>query len=203
MLFQVVQLCDSDIDFIQSVQPKLLAHIGNSFLSWELGAFYDIASPPNPIAVKYFRYGKPASSYIPDLSPPTLLHWNISIATSQIDFVFNKRVNCSKTNISQMVLQSTAFVGTLRDSYTLSAPSISDSQLNTRVVCNAQQLNDARIRVVIGLDDMLNLKNFPFLAKSLQSTNLRFLDNAVMLLLTDITAVLFSILTTTCYYLLY
>ena len=59
-----------------------------------------------------------------------------------------------------MVLQSTAFVGTLRDSYTLSAPSSSDKQLNTRVVCNTQQLNDAKVRLVIGLDDKLNLKNF-------------------------------------------
>ena len=180
MICQVVQLCDSDIDFIQSVQAKLLANLGNSFLSWELGAFFDIASPPNPIAVNYFRYGIPASAYIQDLSLPTLVHWNISIAAAQIDFVFNKRVNCSKTNISQMVLQSTAFVGTLRDSYTLSAPSSSDKQLNTRVVCNTQQLNDAKVRLVIGLDDMLNLKNFPFLAKSLQSTYLRFLDKAVL-----------------------
>lgn len=183
MLCQVVQICSSDIDFIQSVQPKLLTNIGNSFLSWDPGTFYDIAVPPNPITVNYFRYGIPASAYIKDLSPPNLLYWNISIATGQIDFVFDKRVNCSKTNISQMILQSETFVGTLQDSYTLSAPSDSDKQLNTRVVCNSKQLNDAKIRLIIGLDDMMNLKNSPSLAKSLQSTNLRFLPNAVMLLL--------------------
>lgn len=177
----VVRLGQTDIDFIQSVQPDLLSSASNSYLSYLAGAFCDIARPPNQIIVNYFRYGIPVSLFTKDSAAPHLLYWNFSIPDARINFFFNKRVNCSKTKIGKIIVQARKFEGTLTDEiYTLSATK-SGEQLSTRVSCNSSQFNDAHVLVLLGLNDLLNFKTSPTLVKGPDSTFLRFLDDAVLI----------------------
>lgn len=177
----IIQLCPSDIDFIQYVAPRLLYSKENSFLSFLPGAFYDIANPPNQILVNYFRYGVPVSSFVSDLTPPKLLFWNFSYPAAELRLKFDKRVNCSTTNVTRFVLQSRSFMGTLQEYFHLSVstnPALR-KKLNSRVICDANEINIAHLTISLGLDDILQLKNFSYLAKSIESTFLRMLEGAV------------------------
>lgn len=153
-------LSTSDVDKMMAYAPHLALSRSNSYLAFLVGSVKDIAWSPNKIAAQVFRYGIQASTYIADTTAPYLLSFNLSMQDSYIDFYFDEVINCTKTDVTNIVLQYAEFIGTSSQKLSLTSASYPYCSVNY----------DRHVRVIIGLSDLNTLKSYSLLVKSLNTS---------------------------------
>lgn len=160
------KLSSVDIDNIMLMSPHLCTSITNTYLSFLTGAVRDIAVSSNSIQRVFDIYAKQVSEYIPDSLGPSIIHYNVSIPAQYISIYFNEMLNCSATDLDKISFQSTNFIGTLTERFSLHSSS------SSLVECRSTSPITRFIQIRIGHDDLLAIKSYTYLMKSASTTNL-------------------------------
>lgn len=166
-----VQLSEKDVNAMMALAPQLLFTASNTHISMKQGAVYDLATPANPSAVAYYRYGVLARTFVPDTTPPQMRWFNMSVQSGNLVFHFDELVVCSEVDPHQLVLQATQFNGQLKRVYRVSNAS--------RVDCSFGPKYDNYVYVTLDPDDLFALKAFTGFAKTMDNTYLRLLPGFV------------------------
>lgn len=169
----VLELSATDVDNIMMLYPDLCTSVTNTYLSFLTGAARDIAISSNSIQKVFDIYAIQVSNYRLDSLGPTVIHYNLSLPSRLISFFFDEMLNCSATDLTKISFQSTNFIGTLTERFTLhpSSSFLLNCRTNpiTRSIC-----------IQIGQEDLLSLKTFSHLLKTAEATNL-FLQKGAFL----------------------
>jgi hypothetical protein len=170
----VLDLSSADVDNLMLQYPLLCSSTTNTYISYPTGAIRDIAISSNSLQKVFDIYAKQVSEFIPDTASPTILQFNLSIQSQVITFHFNEMVNCSATNINKISFQSTNFIGTLTERYSLHS---SSSSLGG---CDPSNPVTRYVTLHIGREDLLMIKTFSKLLKTALSTNLFLVKGAFL-----------------------
>lgn len=168
----VLDLSSSDVDNLMLQYPLLCASTINTYLSYPTGVVRDIAISSNSMQRVFDIFAKQVEEYIPDLAPPLILQYNLSIQSQVIAFYFNEMVNCSATQIDKISFQSTNFIGTLTERYTLHSSS------SSLIGCDSKSPVTRHVTLRIGREDLLMIKTYSKLLKTTLSTNLFLIKGA-------------------------
>lgn len=165
-----VVLSSHDVDSMMLMAPALATSSLSSYISCLPGAFRDLASPiGNPNLELYYRYGLHVNDFIPDVTPPVLIEFNISIADSTLDLLFDEVVSCDSMDASKILFQPNQFMGT--HSYLHVTLSNSSMCVGTTYF--------QHLRVIISFEDMIRIKSSVGILKSSSVAFVRLLSGAV------------------------
>jgi hypothetical protein len=170
----VLDLSSPDVDNLMLQYPLLCASTANTYLSYPTGVVRDIAISSNSMQKVFDIYAKQVGEYTPDSVPPVILQYNLSIQSHAIVFYFNEMVNCSATDIDKISFQSTNFIGTLTERYSLHSSSSSLSG------CDPESPVARYVTIHIGREDLLMIKTYSRLLKTTLSTNLFLVRGAFL-----------------------
>ena len=85
------------------LSPTLCTSNANSYLAYALNAFRDMSRKVNGIQVQLFRYGVQVASFTPDVIPPAIVSYDVSLSDRTIDFYFDNVVRCSSAIVSDHI----------------------------------------------------------------------------------------------------
>lgn len=167
-----IRLSLFDVSQIVALIPSFLISPETTFLAHRSRMFYDLAEPPNPTPEVLFRYGMPVRTYTPDLTPPVLAAYNISIQTGALRLTFIEWVNCASFRVDLLLFQDREFVGAnTQQQYRLTEASV--------VHCDADANLFPIIDITIGYEDLVRIKTFSRLLKTADHAYLRMLSGGV------------------------
>ena len=164
----VIQLNDTDLNYIKSV-TDLATILEDTFISIESSAVADM----NGNLVEEILYLIPlqATRYIPDSLSPFLVSFSIDLNSGELFLEFDETVNVSTLNVEEITLQSDP----------LSEPfdQLAFSPGNTTFDTFSVSLNQPEIIVVIGFDDLNEIKRLTQIATSFNDTFLLLTEFAI------------------------
>jgi hypothetical protein len=159
-----------DVDYIKKLSPSLCYSSSNCYLAVDSGAITDLSSTSNQIQQIFFRYAIQVSTFIADKSKPQLTSFAVDLDQGYLDMAFDERILCLSSDPTQIILQSSIFIGKLsKQSYQLTSSYIS---------CNSSDPHPASVRVILSTSDVTAIKASNSICKSQSTTCIRLLTAA-------------------------
>ena len=169
-----IDLSDVDVDKIMLHYPLLCTSSSDTHLAFPTGAIKDLAFSSNSIEQVFRIYARKVTSYVADTKRPVIRTFNVSMQSRRIDIYFDEMVNCFATDVGKVSFQSSAFIGTLTERYTLTATS------SYLIGCEANNYITRSVTIYIGREDLIRIKSFLKLMKSAATTKLHLDQGAFM-----------------------
>jgi hypothetical protein len=107
-----VNISSNDFNSIMMLSPQLAMTASNTYLTLNRFAYRDISYNANPIVDILTQNAVQVSHFTPDLSPPTLLYYDVSEQDGYVNFYFNKIILCSSFRVTAITFQAQRFIGT-------------------------------------------------------------------------------------------
>ena len=99
-IHMTIQLSSDDLNEIKS-RTDVATSLFNTYLTVEAHTFRDIS-----LNLNEYRNSLRASEYVPDTTPPTILGFNLNLATNLISLTFDEPILVNSVNLSRVLLHS-------------------------------------------------------------------------------------------------
>jgi hypothetical protein len=158
----LISISSQDLDRLALISPSLCTTSTNCYLLVQAGAITDDSPLKNSVVPITARLALSPSKFTKDNTFPTLLSFNINMEIGSASFTLDKIMNCTATQVTNIVFQYSVFAGTSPLVYRMTNSFIP--------VCG--QLSKT-VTISFGYDDIQILKSYNTLLKSVETSYVR------------------------------